>query len=77
MNSQQDTAGRWDYPTLEVVIVLLGLEEVETYVLHRHNIISQYIATHLILDLCLEAEQQLGARVARQWWEKGGLDLDI
>ena len=41
-----------------------GLEEVETYVLHHQNNISQYIETRLMLELCLAAERRTVMRVA-------------
>ena len=48
-----------------------SLEEVETYVLHRLNTIDQYIATCTILELCMEAYQQLGEQLSQRWWEQG------
>ena len=30
---------------------------------------DQYIATQTILDLCLKADNFLGAQVAKQWWD--------
>ena len=53
-----------------------GMEEVYTYILHRQNTITQYNVTRPILELCLEAEQQLGAWVTHRWWEHVGLDLE-
>ena len=53
----------------------VGLEEVETYVLSHHNSITQYIATHPILELCLSVEQQTGAQVSMIWWDHIGLEL--
>ena len=44
-----------------------GLEEVETYVLRRQNIIAQYIVTCSVLELCLEVERSPGAWVMRIW----------
>ena len=35
-------------------MLLVGLDEVETYVLHRQNTIAQYITTNTLLELCLE-----------------------
>ena len=45
------------------------LEEVERYILCRQNNISLYIATHPILELCLEAERHQGLRVTGRWLE--------
>ena len=62
---------------MEAEIAALGLEEVKTYVLRCHNTIAQYIETFPKLELCLEAEQQKGARVARQWWYQVHMDLGV
>ena len=34
-------------------MLVVGLEEVETYFLHHQNIIAQYIRNRLILELCI------------------------
>ena len=52
---QCDTKWRWQYPPLEVGVLVEGLEEVETYFLFCHNIAVQYIATRPKLDLCIES----------------------
>ena len=41
----------WGYPPLETVMQEVGFEEVEEYVLSRHNTIAQYIATLPIMEL--------------------------
>ena len=61
---QNDTSGQKKYLHLEAAMAEEGLEEVETYVLFHQNTIAQHIATRPILELCLEAEQWAGARVA-------------
>ena len=38
-------------------IIEVGLEEVETYIMWRQNLVAQYISTRTILDLCEDAEQ--------------------
>ena len=53
----------------------VGLEEVETYFLHRHNTATQYIMTCLILELCMVAKQRPGAWVTRRWWYQYGLNF--
>ena len=53
----------------------VGLEEVETCVLHRQNTIAQYIATRPILEICLTVEQRPGARLTRQWWDKAKINF--
>ena len=45
----------------------VGLQEVETYVLHRQNKVAQYIATRPIMGLCMAGKQRLGTRVATIW----------
>ena len=49
----------------------------ETYISMRQNTVAHFIATRTILDLCMEAEQQTGARVSKCWWEQGGFYLTI
>ena len=44
-----------------------GLGEMEPYTSRRNNMVSQFIVTRLILDLCLDAEQQPVVRVAKGW----------
>ena len=60
----------WVYPPLDSSMTSVGLEEVETYILRHHDTIPQYIATCLILELCLEEEQHKGERVTQRWWEQ-------
>ena len=43
-----------------------GLEEVERYVVRHQNTIAKYIATRLILEPCLQAEQKSEDQVARR-----------
>ena len=45
-----------------------GFEEVEAYVLRRHNTDVQYIAMHSILDLCEKMVQIQGMWVVKRWW---------
>ena len=73
MRPRLDTATRWVYPPLDAEITAVGLEEVDTYVLHLYNTIAQYIATRPILEICLAAERQPGVQVTRKWWEHAGL----
>ena len=37
--------------------------------------VTQYIATRSILDLCEPTTQRRGARVSRRWWEQEGINL--
>ena len=54
-----------------------GLEEVDMYFLCHQNTISQYISTCPILELCMEAEWRLGEKVAKRWWDKIRLGLEV
>ena len=38
---------------------------------------SHYIATCMILQICLVAKRRTGARVSRWWWEQDSLDLGL
>ena len=67
--------GMWFYPPLDAEITAVGLEEVDTYVLHLYNTIAQYIATRPILEICLAAERRLGVCVNRRWWEQASLNF--
>ena len=44
-----------------------GFEEMVYYVLKRQNMVAQYIATCLILDLCKKTVQRPGGWVDRRW----------
>ena len=37
-----------------------GLDKIGVYIAHRQNTVTQYIATHPIMDLCLAAERNPG-----------------
>ena len=56
--------GGWFYPPLEDAMAEECLEEVETYVSFRQNIVAQYIVTRPIMFLCLEENRRPGPRVA-------------
>ena len=61
---------------MEESIAEAGLKEVETYICHSHNTVTQFITTRPIMDLVLAALCRPGSRVANQWWEKEGLDFE-
>ena len=65
---RRNGAGTWIYMSLNTTMEAVGIEEVEMYVLHRHNTVNYYISTQPILELCLTAEQRLGARLSTRWW---------
>ena len=52
---------RWVYPPLEEAMPAVGIGEVETLSIHRQNNVTHYIATRLILELCLAAEKRMGS----------------
>ena len=41
-----------------------GLEELETYISRRHNMVDQYITNRPLMYLYLEVEKRPGSRVA-------------
>ena len=57
--------GFWQHTPLPDTMIKLGLEELEIYTARRHNTVVQYIATRLLLDLFLEAEKWIWARVEK------------
>ena len=65
----------WEYPSLEEEMEEAGFEGIGKYITRRQNMVTQYIATRLILDLCERSARSPGAGVSWQWWEQDGLDL--
>ena len=57
-----------NYPPLAEAMAEAVLQGVETYVTRLQNAVEQYISTSIIMDLCLVAEQRLGARMLKRWW---------
>ena len=45
-----------------------GLQEVETYVSRRQNIVAQYFVTRPIMDLCMTEKWNPGPRVEIRLW---------
>ena len=37
--------------------------------------VAQYIKTHSIMYLCMEADRHPGERVSKRWYEQGSLNL--
>ena len=68
--------GVWTYPPLEDVMAEMGIQEVETYVSRNQKIVTQFIVTRPIMDLCLVEEQRPGPRISMQWWEQDGVDVE-
>ena len=77
IHTKRYMVGRWKYMPLDAVMVVLVIEEVDSYFLSHHNTISQYIITCQILKICMEAEWWTVARVTWRRWDKGGVDLDM
>ena len=67
MHTKRNTVGRWDHPHLDATVVVVGLQEFDTYIILLHNTIYQYIATRPILEICMVAERQMGSRVTWKW----------
>ena len=42
----------WEYPPLALEMEEAGFDEIRVYILNRQNMVSQYIATQPIMDLC-------------------------
>ena len=53
-----------------------GFETLETYIQQRQNVVAQYIATLLLLDLCKATERKQRAWVGIWWWEQAYIDLE-
>ena len=53
-----------------------GLQEVDTYVSRRQNTVTNFIASRLIMELCLAAAWSPGSRVANRWWEQDRFELE-
>ena len=60
--------GSWSYPPLNTDMEEAVLEEVDTYFDRHQNIITQFISTRLVMDLCLEAERRPWTQVSQWWW---------
>ena len=66
LQPQRNMEGRWEYTLLVMEMLVVVLGDLEKYTLHRQNTITQYITTRNILELCLEAQQHMGARLAQR-----------
>ena len=65
---QRRLYGRWVYPPLAEAMAEAGLQEVETYVSRRQNIVAQFVAARTIMKLFLVVERSSGSRVTKWWW---------
>ena len=75
MGPKHQQYGPWEYPPIWVALATVGVDEIGVYMDLRQNTVAQYIATFLIMDLCLVAEPKLGLRLSRRWWEHPDLDI--
>ena len=46
------------------------------YISFRNDIVTQFIQTRPITDLCMAAEKIPGSRFTKRWQEQVGLDLE-
>ena len=58
--------GMWLYLLMEEAMAEAGLREVEFYISHHQNKVTQYMATTPIMNLCLAEDICLGKRVSNQ-----------
>ena len=71
--NQQD--GTCVCPPIGAVLATVGMDKIGMYIACCQNMVTKYIATLPIMDLCLVAEQNPGLRLSRQWWEQPALDI--
>ena len=75
MGTKFQLNGKWVYPTIGVVLVMVVLEEIGVFITHRQNTVAQYISNCPIMDLFLAAEQRPGVQLSRRWWYQNNLDI--
>ena len=64
------------YPSIGADLTTVGLDEIGVYIDCHHNMVTQYIATHPIMDLCLAAERKPVLQLFLwRWWEHPALDI--
>ena len=74
---QRSKGGGWVYSPLPEAMAEARLQELETYIFRLQNTVAQFIDTRPIMELFLAAEKCLGSQVTKQWWEQGGLYLEM
>ena len=57
--------GTWVYTPIGAVLAMVRVEDIGVYIDRLHNNVSQYIATCVIMDLCLVEEWNPGLRIYR------------
>ena len=58
MGPERQLYGTWLYTTIGVALVTVLLDKIRVYINRRQNMVTQYIETRSIMDLCLVAEQR-------------------
>ena len=58
MGPERQLYGIWLYTTIGVALVTVLLDKIRVYINRRQNMVTQYIETRSIMDLCLVAEQR-------------------
>ena len=67
---------QWIYPRLGDVLEECGLHTIAEYINVCRQMIAVYVATHLILDKCMQGERKQVV-IPRHWWWEQMMDLDI
>ena len=67
--------GTWVYTPIGAELSTVGLEEIGVYIDRHHNMVNQYIANCLTMELCLTAEQKPRMLLSRRWREQPALDI--
>lgn len=62
----------WTYPPIADALQKAGLHTIEEYIQNCQNTLAETIATHPILDLCLETERESGSSSRLHWWTQTG-----
>ena len=70
MGLKRQWDGKWMYTLIGEALEMVGMNKIGVYIAHRQNMVSRYIATCLIMDLCLAAERNLGLRLSMWCWEQ-------
>ena len=75
MGPKLQQGGTWVYPLIGVALEIVRLDDIGVYISRLQNMVTQYIATLPIMDLCLEEERKPGMRLSSKWWEQPALDI--
>ena len=63
------------YTPFWAALAAVGMQEIGVYLACLPNTVAKYIETCPSMDFSLSAEQILGMRLPRQWWEKPALNI--